>query len=290
MCTACTTNNKNVPEVDVTVEETETVETDEMVETDTEWIIPEETEVVEPEVIEEETIEAIDIVENTEEKPVGKKLNVHDAQKFLESNNAFETVKVSAKSTESEVEVTPAVETEVVEVSDIDEAHNSSESSLTSAGHYDAAKDIAKDNFASYPISCTDLASNPTLVSLQAEVNPIIDNDGGCNEGFILRSNEAVISYVGESYFVDAKILVDGNLQTTLSINCNLNDISWKCISTTLEAIYPNLGAALASEIRKDCEVGSGIYGDFNEWTTYNGVHTKVILAEGGDSLVYVIR
>ena len=80
VCTACTTNNKNVPEIEVTVEETETVETDEMVETDTEWIIPEETEVVEPEVIEEETIEAIDIVENTEEKPEGKKLNVHDAQ------------------------------------------------------------------------------------------------------------------------------------------------------------------------------------------------------------------
>ena len=274
MCTACTTNNKNVPEIEVTVEETETVETDEMVETDTEWIIPEETEVVEPEVIEEETIEAIDIVENTEEKPEGKKLNVHDAQKFLESNNAFETVKVSAKSTESEVEVTPAVETEVVE--NVEKEYIDYSEKYEGAYGYVPSED--GNTFSTVPVKCNDLSSNPTLLALQAEVNPIFDADGAISEAFTLSPSGASIAYAGKYYGSDCEVIVSENGFTTVSISCNLNDTSWRCLSTVMNELYNN-GAALIEEVKKACYSGSEIYAVDREdtWVEYLGLHTKFV-------------
>ena len=61
-------------------------------------------------------------------------------------------------------------------------------------------------------------------------------------------------------------------------------------MSAVMEEVYPGKGTTLVSECRKACESGSSVYSSFDTWNEFNGIHTKVVLAENGDSLVFVFR
>lgn len=241
-----------IPEVEVT----ETIESVEEV------IVPEETEIVEPEVIEEETIEAIEIVENTETKPEGKTLNVYDAKKFLEENKTFDTVTVSAKGTESEVE-TPVIETEVVESVEEPEV-----SEIMSNNELIETTVVSVD---------VDFSTSSNLQAIKLSADEQIHAEcGGGNEytGFILTPDTVYISYFGA--IADNICTVRKNENTvTLTINAELNDLAWNCMSAALSEIFPN-GATLASACRKDCENGTGGYAAENQWVVIDGVATTV--------------
>lgn len=161
------------------------------------------------------------------------------------------------------------------------------QASLSETGHYDAAKDVTE--FASTPISCVDFASNANLIALQAQVNPLIDADGGCNNGFILKNGKAIVSYVGEAYYVDCSIGTDGT-KATLTIGCNLNDIAWQCMTAVMNEIYPGKGDVLISEVKADCISGTNTYSTLDSWTEFNGLHTKCVVDTNDNMLVYVFK
>lgn len=68
------------------------------------------------------------------------------------------------------------------------------QSNVNEAGYYDSNSDVT--SFDRVPVSCVDFANNANLLALQAEVNPIIDADGGCNQGFVLKNGQAIVSYL----------------------------------------------------------------------------------------------
>lgn len=265
-----TMNKEESTAPDVVVEET----------IETEWIVPQakeasKPEVLEPEVevIEEETVEAIDVVENTEEKPK-RKVSVKDVKKFLRERNSFDTVEVSAESVDKVEEV---AEVESITI----ETVNTNQAVETTVSSVDA-------NF----------ASSANLQAIKASADAQIHAEcGGGNEhtGFILTPDTAYISYFGA--IADNICTVRMNSDTvSLTINAELNDLAWNCMSAALSEVFPN-GATLAAACRKDCENGTGGYGAENQWVVIDGVATTVDVLAPEDagaanlgSIIYTFR
>lgn len=267
----------STPELEIVVDES-VLETE-----STEAIAPEEIEEVE---------EVEEVVENTEEKPQGKKLNAYDAQKFLASQAAPTSVATNKYWEEQPVE--EVSEPETVENVVINEEPVASteivQANVDETGHYNASGDIS--DFASYPMNKVDFSNNANLIALQAEVNPLIYAEcggGNPNTGFVLESGRTYISYAGETYGKECYISTNGG-QVILGIYCNLNDIAWKCITATLEEIYPSKGAILSSEVKKACESGSPIYSSLDKWVEFSDMHTKVIYDTNDGNLLFIFR
>ena len=186
-------------------------------------------------------------------------------------------------------EVIEVESTVIKEEAPVTESNEVIQNTVDSTGIYDAGSDNV--NFSSYPVSCSDFASNANLIALQTIVNPQISEDGGCNNGFVLKNGKAIISYVGESYFVDCMVGVNASTnQTILSINCNPNDLSWSILNSVMNEVYPNIGSSLLAEVKNACYNGSNIYSTPDTWVESNGLHTKFVVEKGGDTLSFIFK
>lgn len=261
---------------------------------------PEEVTVVEN--IEESVPAEEEVVEEVEEEkevagepesPKTNVLNVPDATEFLETEEKLKDLKASNTNTtetvasdEKPVEVIEP-EPEVVEtpVEETPEYIDYSEK-YDSAYGYVPSQD--GNTFDAVPVKCSDLSSNSNLIALQTEINPIFAADGAISEAFTLSKNGATVAYAGTYYGSDCEVIVNEGF-TTVSISCNLNDASWKCLSAVMNELYDN-GAAMIDEVKRDCYSGSNVYTSEDTWVENLGVHTKVVFDSSNSTLYYYFK
>lgn len=242
--------------------------------------------------VEEEVIEEVEVAAEEPESPKTNVINVPDATKFLETEEKLKDLKALNATTETvasdetlaeviepepEVVETPAEETP--EYIDYSEKYDN-------AFGYVPSQD--GNTFDTVPVKCSDLSSNSNLIALQEELNPIFAADGAISEAFTLSKNGAAVAYAGTYYGSDCEVIVNEGF-TTVSISCNLNDASWKCLSAVMDELYDN-GAAMIDEVKRDCYSGSNVYTSENTWIENLGVHTKVVFDSSNSTLYYYFK